>query len=117
MEISLSNHHQCSSPEELCTLDLISIPVAVVLDPRIYATLYVFHAFTGCDTTLSFAGRGQEDGVERFLRAFVHMQENLDSATISTLQCFIVLIYCTTVQRVFFKGCIFRGFRGKGPVR
>ena len=33
-----------------------SIPVhsvAAVLDPRVCATIHVFHAFTGCDTTSS----------------------------------------------------------------
>ena len=44
----------CLCLEELWILDLTSIPVhsvAAVLDPRVCATLHVFHAFTGCDAT------------------------------------------------------------------
>ena len=46
----------CTCLEELWILDLISIPVhsvAAVLDPRVCATIHVFHVFTGCDTTSS----------------------------------------------------------------
>ena len=38
------------------------IPVHVVvagMDPRICATLPVFHALTGCDTVSAFSGRGK----------------------------------------------------------
>ena len=46
----------CICLEELWILDLISIlvhSVAAVLDPRVCATIHVFHAFTGCDSTSS----------------------------------------------------------------
>ena len=46
----------CICLEELWILDLISIPVhsvAAVLDPIVCATIHVFHAFTGFDTTSS----------------------------------------------------------------
>ena len=34
--------------------------VAAAIDPRVCATLHVFHAFMGCDTTSSFGGRGKK---------------------------------------------------------
>ena len=44
-------------------LDLISITyhkVAAAMVPKVCAALHVFHAFTGCDTTSSFGGRGKK---------------------------------------------------------
>jgi len=34
--------------------------IAAAMDPRMCATLHVFHAFTGCGTTSSFAGKGKK---------------------------------------------------------
>ena len=37
----------------------ITVHKVATKDPRVCATLHVFHAFTGCDTTSLFAGRGK----------------------------------------------------------
>ena len=99
------------SPEELWIAfgtgsNFHYIPVhkeAATMDPRVCATLHVFHVFTGCDT--SFAGRGKKTAwntwnifpeVTAVFEDLLHMQENIGSATISTLQHFVVLMYDRT---------------------
>ncbi len=79
--------------------------VAALMNPKARATLHVFHAFTGCDTTSSFAGRGKKTAFNTWnvfpevtgaFEDLLHMQENFGSTTISTLQRFVVLMYDRT---------------------
>ncbi len=67
MVLAVSMFHRIS-PEELWIAfgtgsNFRYIPVheiAAAMDPRVCATLHVFHAFTGCDNTSSFGGRGKK---------------------------------------------------------
>ncbi len=65
----------------------------------------MFHAFTGCDTTSLFAGRGKKTAFNTWnvfpevtgaFEDLLHMQENFESTTISTVQRFVVLMYDRT---------------------
>ena len=65
----------------------------------------MFHAFTGCDTISSFAGRGKKTAwntwnifpeVTAAFEDLLHMQESIRNATISTLQRFVVFMYDRT---------------------
>ena len=57
------------------------------MDQRVCTTLHVFHAFTGCDTTLSFERRGKKTAwsawnvfpeVTAAFENLLHMQETLE---------------------------------------
>ena len=75
------------------------------MDPRVCASLSVFHAFTGCDTVSAFGGRGKKtawDTWKGFPEAtegfedLLHMQSNISSKTMSVLERFVVLLYDRT---------------------
>ena len=75
------------------------------MDPRICATLPVFHALTGCDAVSSFGGRGKKTAWSTwkvYLEAtgtfeeLLIMQDEISNHAISVLERFAVLPYdCT----------------------
>ena len=79
--------------------------VVVNMDPRICATLPMFHAFTGCDTVSSFCGRGKKTAwntwkvypevIEAF-EEFPLMQTEISDMAMKTLERFVVLLYDRT---------------------
>ena len=90
------------SPEELwiasgtgCNFHYIPIhKVVAAMDPKVYATLHVFHAFTGCDTISSFGGRGKKTAWNTWnvfpeatgaFEDLLLMQGDIRSSTISAL--------------------------------
>ena len=79
--------------------------VVAAMDPRVCATLHVFHAFTGCDTTSSFGGRGKKTAwntwkvfpeVSAAFEDLLLMQDTISNSTISTLERFVILLYDRT---------------------
>ena len=80
--------------------------VVVNMDPRICATLPIFHAFTGCDTVSSFCGRGKKTAwntwkvypeVIKAFEEFPLMQTEISDVAMETLEQFVVLLYdCTS---------------------
>ena len=101
------------SPEELWIAfgtgsDFHFIPVhevAAAMDPKVCATLHVFHAFTGCDTISSFGGRGKKTAwntwkvfpeVTAAFEDLLLMQGHIRSSTISALERFVILMYDRT---------------------
>ena len=101
------------SPEELWIAfgtgsDFHYIPVhevAAAMDPKVCATLHVFHAFTGCDTISSFGGRGKKTAwntwkvfpeVTAAFEDLLLMQGHIRSSTISALERFVILMYDRT---------------------
>jgi len=67
-----------NSPEELWIAfgtgsNFCHIPiheVVATMDPKVCATLHVFHAFTGCDTTSAFVGRGKKAAWNSYVKSF-----------------------------------------------
>ena len=79
--------------------------VVAAMDPRVCATLHVFHAFTGCDTTSSFGGRGKKTAwntwkvfpeVSAAFEDLLLMQDTISNSTMSTLERFVILLYDRT---------------------
>lgn len=79
--------------------------VVAAMDPRVCATLHVFHAFTGCDTISSFGGRGKKTAwntwnvfseVTAAFEDLLLMQSDIRSSTISALERFVILMYDRT---------------------
>ena len=79
--------------------------VAAAMDPRVCATLHVFHAFTGCDTTSSFGGRGKKTAwntwkvfpdITAAFEDLLLMQSTIRASTISALEQFVILMYDRT---------------------
>ena len=79
--------------------------VVVSMDPRVCATLPMFHAFTGCDTVSSFCGRGKKtawntwkvypEAIDAF-EEFPLMQIEISDKAMETLERFVVLLYDRT---------------------
>ena len=81
--------------------------LAASLDSRISTTLHVFHAFTGCDTVSSFGGRGKKTAwdtatsfqqVTEAFQDLLLMQGDISEPTMSILECFVVLLYDSTIK-------------------
>ena len=79
--------------------------VIVGMDPRICATLPVFHALTGCDTVYKFSGRGKKTAwntwevfpeVTEAFEDLLLMQQDMSEATMALLERFVVLLYDRT---------------------
>ena len=79
--------------------------VVAAMDPRVCATLHVFHAFTGCDTTSSFGGRGKKTAwsmwkvfpeVTAAFEVLLLMQDTVSSSTMSTLERLVILMHDRT---------------------
>ena len=75
------------------------------LDPRTCATLPFFHAFTGCDTVSSFAGRGKKTSWDTWktlpevTEAFHEIQQmsgDVSELSLSRVERFVVLMYDRT---------------------
>ena len=71
------------------------------MDPRICATLPVFHALTGCDTVSAFSGRGKMTAwntwevfpeVTETFEDLLLMQQDMSEATMALLERFVVLL-------------------------
>ena len=67
------------------------------MDPRICATLPVFHALTGCDTVSAFSGRGKKTAWNTW-EVFPEVTEafedlDMSEATMALLEPFVVLLY------------------------
>ena len=74
--------------------------VVAGMDPRICATLPVFHALTGCDTVSAFSGRGKKTAWNTW-EVFPEVTEafedlNMSEATMALLEPFVVLLYDST---------------------
>ena len=76
--------------------------VVAGMDPRICATLPVFHALTGCDTVSAFSGRGKKTAwntwevfpeVTEAFKVLLLMQQDMSEATMALLEQFVVLLY------------------------
>ena len=72
------------------------------MNPRRCATLPIFHAFTGCDTVSSFAGRRKKTaweiwkvfpGVTDAFEEFLRMPSDVSGESMSLLERFVVLMY------------------------
>ena len=83
--------------------------IVLTLSPSICKTLPVFHAFTGCDTTSSFAGRGKKTAwntwrvfpdVTQAFQCLLLMEDDINQSTMSLLERFVVLIYNRTSDLV-----------------
>ena len=79
--------------------------VVASMDPRICATLPMFHAFTGCDTVSAFCGRGKKTAwntwkvypeVITAFEEFPLMQTETSDIAMETLERFVVLLYDRT---------------------
>ena len=79
--------------------------VVAGMDPRICATLPVFHALTGCDTVSAFSGRGKKTAwntwevfpeVTEAFEDLLLMQQDMSEATMALLERFVVLLYDRT---------------------
>ena len=77
--------------------------IVAAMDPRVCATLHVFHAFTGCGTTSSFGGTTAWNTWNVFpevtaaFEDLLLMQDTISSSTMSTLERFVILMYdCTS---------------------
>ena len=79
--------------------------VVANMDPRVCATLPMFHAFTGCDTVSAFCGRGKKtawntwkvypEAIKAF-EEFPLMQAETSDMAMETLERFVVLLYDRT---------------------
>ena len=74
--------------------------VVAGMDPRICATLPVFHALTGCDTVSAFSGRGKKTAWNTW-EVFPEVTEafedlDMSEATMVLLELFVVLLYDST---------------------
>ena len=70
------------------------------MDPRICATLPVFHALTGCDTVSAFSGRSKKTAWNTW-EVFPEVTEAFEDllliqATMALLERFVVLLYDRT---------------------
>ena len=79
--------------------------LAAAMDPRICATLPVFHALTGCDTTSSLGGRGKKTAWSTWkvypratdtFEELLLMQDEISNHAMSVLERFVVLLYDRT---------------------
>ena len=71
------------------------------MDPRICATLPVFHALTGCDTVSAFSGRGKKTAwntwevfpeVTEAFEDLLLMQQDMSETNMALLERFVVLL-------------------------
>ena len=98
-----------TKPDELwLAFDTWIVPIHEVvasMDPRICATLPIFHALTGCETVSAFCGRGKKTAwntwqvypkLPRHLKTFSFANRD-QWMTMATLEWFVVLRYdCTS---------------------
>ena len=80
--------------------------VVANVDARICAILLKFHSLTGCDTVLTFCGRGKKTAWNTWklypevIKAFEQlplMQTETSNLAVETLEQFVVLLYdCTS---------------------
>jgi hypothetical protein len=83
--------------------------IASTLGPLKSKALPAFHAFTGCDTTSSFCGKGKKtawlawssfsDATDAFLELASTLDDVTDDETMMLLERFVILLYDLTAEQ------------------